>query len=85
MYNFFNLTDKFILQSSYGPTKAEIQKAPRSKESFEKVPFITAALTHLGFYILMFLGFINQLFFVPKVAREKNREVNDNDYLYISL
>ncbi|XP_031835315.1 serine palmitoyltransferase long chain base subunit [Nomia melanderi] len=46
----------------------------RSKESFERVPFITAALTHLGFYILMFLGFINQLFFTPKVAKEYNRE-----------
>lgn len=45
-----------------------------SKESFEKVPFITAALTHLGFYILMFLGFINQLLFTPKVAQERNRE-----------
>ncbi|XP_032668748.1 serine palmitoyltransferase 2 isoform X2 [Odontomachus brunneus] len=59
--------------------KTELQKGhgipnPRSKESAEKVPFITAALTHFGFYILMFLGFINQLFFVPKVAREKNRE-----------
>ncbi|CAL7939644.1 unnamed protein product [Xylocopa violacea] len=46
----------------------------RSKESFERVPFITAALTHLGFYILMFLGFINQLLFTPKVAQEYNRE-----------
>ncbi|CAL1688975.1 unnamed protein product [Lasius platythorax] len=53
--------------------KKKLQKSP-SKESFEKVPFITAALTHLGFYILMFLGFINQLFFVPKVATEKNRQ-----------
>ncbi|XP_066603771.1 serine palmitoyltransferase 2 [Prorops nasuta] len=43
-------------------------------ESFEKVPFITAALTHLGFYILMILGFINQLFFTPKVATERHRE-----------
>ncbi|KAG5317264.1 SPTC2 palmitoyltransferase, partial [Pseudoatta argentina] len=63
-----------LLQSAHGSTKAELQKAPRSKESFEKVSFITAALTHLGFYILMFLGFINQLFFVPKIATEKNRE-----------
>lgn len=49
---------------------------PRSKESFERVPFITAALTHLGFYILMILGFINHLFFTPKVAKEYNREVS---------
>lgn len=44
------------------------------KESFEQPPFIAACLTYFGFYILMFLGFINQLFFVPKVAQEKNRE-----------
>ncbi|XP_015436390.1 PREDICTED: serine palmitoyltransferase 2 [Dufourea novaeangliae] len=54
--------------------KAESSSSSRSKESFERVPFITAALTHLGFYILMFLGFINQLFFTPKVAKEYNRE-----------
>ncbi|XP_076659269.1 serine palmitoyltransferase long chain base subunit [Halictus rubicundus] len=54
-------------------TKAE-STSTRSKESFERVPFITAALTHLGFYILMLLGFINQLFFTPKVAKEYNRE-----------
>ncbi|RLU16159.1 hypothetical protein DMN91_011919 [Ooceraea biroi] len=59
----------------HSPKKAELQKLPRrSKESFETVPFITAALTHLGFYILMFLGFISQLFFIPKVATEKNRK-----------
>ncbi|XP_026672234.1 serine palmitoyltransferase 2 isoform X2 [Ceratina calcarata] len=54
-------------------TKPEPEKS-RSKESFERVPFVTAALTHLGFYILMFLGFINQLLFAPKVAQEYNRE-----------
>ncbi|XP_011146475.1 serine palmitoyltransferase 2 [Harpegnathos saltator] len=56
------------LEKEYGTAE------PRSKESAEKVPFVTAVLTHLGFYILMFLGFINYLFFVPKVALEKNRE-----------
>ena len=54
-------------------TRAEPVK-PRSKESFERIPFITAVLTHLGFCILMFLGFINQLLFIPKVAQERNRE-----------
>lgn len=44
--------------------------------SFEKCSLLTAALTHLGLYILMFLGFVNQLIFKPKVATEKNREVN---------
>ncbi|KAK0181781.1 hypothetical protein PV327_004031 [Microctonus hyperodae] len=43
------------------------------KDSFEHESLFTAALTHLGFYILMFLGFINQLLFAPKVAREQNR------------
>lgn len=49
---------------------------PRSfgKESFEPPPFVAACLTYLGFYILMFLGYINQLFFVPKVAQERNRD-----------
>lgn len=65
---------EFLLQFSHTPIKTKLQKSS-SKESFEKVPLITAALTHLGFYILMFLGFINQLFFVPKVATEKNRQV----------
>lgn len=43
--------------------------------SFEKSSLWTAALTHVGLYILMFLGFINQLLFKPKVATERNREV----------
>jgi hypothetical protein len=33
-------------------------------------------MTYLGFYLLMFLGYINQLFFIPKVAMEKNRDVS---------
>ncbi|XP_034936564.1 serine palmitoyltransferase 2 [Chelonus insularis] len=45
-----------------------------SKESFERESLFTSALTHLGFYILMFLGFISQLLFAPKVAREQNRK-----------
>ncbi|XP_026463599.1 serine palmitoyltransferase 2-like isoform X2 [Ctenocephalides felis] len=46
----------------------------RLKESFEHVPLHTACLTYLGFYLLMILGFLNQLFFTPKVATEKNRK-----------
>lgn len=61
------------VQFSEEKTRAEPVKS-RSKESFERIPFITAVLTHLGFYILMFLGFINQLLFTPKVAQEHNRE-----------
>lgn len=73
-YALYNLTSRFFLLQ-FPQSAAELQKVPQSKDSAEKVPFITAALTHFGFYILMFLGFINQLFFVPKVARERNREV----------
>lgn len=46
----------------------------RRKESFEEVPLHTACLTYLGFYLLMILGYINQLFFTPKVAKEEHRE-----------
>lgn len=45
-----------------------------SKESFEEVPLITACLTYLGFYLLMILGYVNQLFFIPNVATEKHRD-----------
>ena len=51
------------------------KKPERSKESFEEVPLYTAVMTYLGFYLLMFLGYLNQLLFTPKVAREQNREV----------
>lgn len=43
-------------------------------DSFEQPTFFTACLTYFGFYILMFLGFVSQLFFKPKVATERNRE-----------
>nr|CAD7393018.1 unnamed protein product [Timema cristinae] len=56
------------------PVKKEDQGFTRGKESFENAPFFTAILTYLGFYHLMFLGYINMLFFTPKVAREQNRE-----------
>ncbi|CAG9785357.1 unnamed protein product [Diatraea saccharalis] len=45
-----------------------------TEESFEKSTLLTAVLTHLGLYILMFLGFVSQLLFTPNVATEKNRE-----------
>lgn len=47
-----------------------------SKESFEEVPLVTACLTYMGFYLLMILGYVNQLFFTPNVATEKNRDVS---------
>ncbi|GFG39156.1 hypothetical protein Cfor_06464 [Coptotermes formosanus] len=58
-------------KSNGGPLK---KKPGRSNESFEEVPLYTAVMTYLGFYLLMFLGYINQLFFTPKVAMEKNRD-----------
>ncbi|KAL6420829.1 hypothetical protein ACFW04_014371 [Cataglyphis niger] len=71
--NGYTSTSNGHVHFSHTSIKSKLQTSP-SKESFEKVPLITSALTHLGFYILMFLGFINQLFFVPKVATEKNRQ-----------
>lgn len=54
--------------------KTVLPKSAVHKESFEKESIFTTALTHFGFYILMFLGFVNQLLFTPKVAQEKNRK-----------
>uniref|UniRef100_A0A1B6MR50 serine C-palmitoyltransferase n=1 Tax=Graphocephala atropunctata TaxID=36148 RepID=A0A1B6MR50_9HEMI len=45
-----------------------------SRESFEEVPLYTAVMTYIGFYMLIFLGYLNELFFTPKVAQEANRE-----------
>jgi hypothetical protein len=42
-------------------------------------------MTYLGFYLLMFLGYINQLFFTPKVAMEKNRDVSIDGCQLVSL
>lgn len=56
------------------PKNHHYKEVHESKESFEEVPLITACLTYLGFYLLMIIGYLNQLFFVPKVATEKNRD-----------
>ncbi|KAI8422120.1 hypothetical protein MSG28_006041 [Choristoneura fumiferana] len=45
-----------------------------SGDVFEKCSLLTAALTQLGFYVLLLLGYLNQLLFPPNVATEKNRE-----------
>jgi len=42
-------------------------------------------MTYLGFYLLMFLGYINQLFFTPKVAMERNRDVSIDGFQLVSL
>ncbi|XP_026843371.1 serine palmitoyltransferase 2 [Drosophila persimilis] len=65
-------------KSECKPNQAEGKLSPEmehyQKTSFEEVPMHTACLTYLGFYLLMILGYINQLLFVPKVATEKGRE-----------
>lgn len=50
------------------------QSQESQKSSYEQVPLHTACFTYLGFYLLMILGYINQLFFTPKVATEKHRD-----------
>ncbi|XP_018327375.1 serine palmitoyltransferase 2 [Agrilus planipennis] len=44
------------------------------KESFEKPSLIITAIIHISFYILMFLGYLSQMLFPPKVVKEKSRE-----------
>nr|UVW99771.1 serine palmitoyltransferase 2 [Nephotettix cincticeps] len=59
------------------PTKADLAQNyidRLSRESFEEVPLYTAVMTYIGFYMLIFLGYLNELFFPPKVAKEVNRE-----------
>lgn len=46
-----------------------------AKESFERIPYLTACLTYMGFYILMLIGFLSQFIYKPTVAIERNREV----------
>jgi serine palmitoyltransferase len=46
------------------------------KDSYEQPSIHTACLTYFGFYLLMLLGYVNQLFFTPNVAAEKNRDVS---------
>lgn len=61
---------------SNGYHKYAHRKYDSSKESFEEVPMVTACLTYLGFFLLMVLGYVNQMFFTPKVATEKYRDVS---------
>ncbi|KAH0539581.1 serine palmitoyltransferase 2 isoform X1 [Cotesia glomerata] len=63
-----------FIKMQNGVNKKPQKSNSMKKESFEHETLFTAALTHFGFYILMFLGFINQLLFAPKVAREQNRK-----------
>ncbi|XP_057661157.1 serine palmitoyltransferase 2 isoform X2 [Diorhabda carinulata] len=52
----------------------ETPKIRQTKESFEPPMLITKALTHISFYILMFLGYLSQALFPPKIVKEKNRD-----------
>ncbi|XP_046388633.1 serine palmitoyltransferase 2 [Ischnura elegans] len=63
------------VQNGHAQILPQVKKTPhKSKESFEPVPIVTAVLTYLGFYLLMVLGYLNQLLITPKaVATEKNR------------
>lgn len=56
--------------------KQHSQKCDTSKESFEEVPLITACLTYLGFYVLMIIGYVNQLLVRPNLESEKHRDVS---------
>jgi serine palmitoyltransferase len=56
------------VSKAFGPQNQD------SDERYEEAPFITACLTYLGFCLLMIVGFINQLFFMPEVATEKERD-----------
>lgn len=55
-----------------GTAKSGLGKVIR--ESFEPPRLITHALTQISFYILMFLGYLSQALFPPKIVKEKNRE-----------
>ncbi|XP_060803839.1 serine palmitoyltransferase 3 [Amyelois transitella] len=61
-------------EESKPPPPMDWSKYDTFPGTFEKCSLMTLVLTHIGLYILMFLGFINQLLFKPKVATEKNRE-----------
>ncbi|XP_059618721.1 serine palmitoyltransferase 2 [Phlebotomus argentipes] len=56
------------------PKKPRGGDSTSAKESYEEVPLFVACLTYLGFYLLMVLGYFNQLFFTPKVAKERHRD-----------
>jgi len=62
---------------SQAPTASEFKsRMHHSKESFEEVPLYTAVMTYIGFYLLVILGYLNQMLFAPKVAKESGRKVN---------
>ncbi|XP_019879160.2 serine palmitoyltransferase 2 [Aethina tumida] len=61
------------LQNGYLRSGA-VEKNRIMRESFEPPTLITYALTQISFYILMFLGYLSQALFPPKLVKEKNRD-----------
>lgn len=55
--------------------REKTQSKEEAIETFEKIPLYVAFLAYMGFYVLLFLGFVSQFLFPPKVAKEKNRKV----------
>nr|CAI5818879.1 unnamed protein product [Callosobruchus analis] len=67
--------EKYLNGHTLGHKKVEPQKRSREvKEHFEPPTLIVAIMTHISFYILMFLGYLSQTLFPPKVIKEKNRD-----------
>lgn len=76
-----NLGVFFWLQNGYASHQKDKnmtgqKRRRKGSESYEEPSLFTAFLTSLGFYILMFLGYVSSLLFTPKIAQEKNREVS---------
>lgn len=65
---------EFIFQGYIKTSEKPAQKSRILKESFEPPTLLTSALTHISFYILMFLGYLSQALFPPKIVKEKNRD-----------
>ncbi|XP_074030498.1 serine palmitoyltransferase 2 [Leptinotarsa decemlineata] len=54
--------------------RGEVPATREINESFEPPTLIVSALTQISFYILMFLGYLSQALFPPKIVKEINRE-----------
>ncbi|KAK4886889.1 hypothetical protein RN001_003160 [Aquatica leii] len=68
---YLNFKDKYLNGTSHNK---HFKKEKVLKESFEKPLLITTLLTLLSFYVLMFLGYLSQALFPPKVLKQRNRE-----------
>ncbi|CAH0559915.1 unnamed protein product [Brassicogethes aeneus] len=50
------------------------KKQREIRESFEPPTLIKYALTMISFYVLMFLGYLSQALYPPKIVKEENRD-----------